>query len=221
VTEISTLPPQWTPIALARDIAPGTAAGAVLDGAEIVVWRDTAGHVRAWEDRCPHRGMKLSFGFVRGDRIACLYHGWEYDGSATCRYIPAHPDLAVPATIRAGRHAVAEASGLVWVAPEGTAGLPPDMPGLTPLRSLFLDVPAAIAMARLAEGGLPGGGDASARHAGPFLRLAQGGLSVLVAHHAPGPGSCALHLLVEGDAAPAALVAATACFRDAVEGVEA
>ena len=44
-----------------------------------------------WEDRCPHRGMRLSMGFVRSDRIACLYHGWQYGTDGHCLYIPAHP----------------------------------------------------------------------------------------------------------------------------------
>ena len=52
----------WYPLALAEAIAPGTSAGAVLKGMEIVVWRNSAGLPRAWEDRCPHRGMKMSFG---------------------------------------------------------------------------------------------------------------------------------------------------------------
>ncbi|MBC7479670.1 MAG: Rieske (2Fe-2S) protein, partial [Pseudorhodobacter sp.] len=56
--------PDWHPLALSASIEPGTSAGAVVDGTEIAVWRDTAGRVYTWEDRCPHRGMKLSFGFV-------------------------------------------------------------------------------------------------------------------------------------------------------------
>jgi nitrite reductase/ring-hydroxylating ferredoxin subunit len=211
------IPPGWTPVALARDIESGTSAGAVLDGAEVVVWRDTAARVHAWEDRCPHRGMKLSFGFVRGDRIACLYHGWEYDGTATCRYIPAHPDLAVPASIRVERYQAAEASGLIWVAAEGAEGAPPEVPGLSPLRSLFVDAPAGDAMARLATEGFPGLGPVSGREQGLFLRFRQGGVAFVVARHAVGPGTCALHVLVEGPADPA-LIPATAAFRRAVEG---
>ncbi len=211
------IPPGWTPVALARDIEAGTSAGVVLDGAEVVVWRDTAGQVHAWEDRCPHRGMKLSFGFVRGDRIACLYHGWEYDGTATCRYIPAHPDLAVPASIRVERYRAAEASGLVWVAAEGETGAPPEVPGLTPLRSLFLDAPAGNALARLSVEGFPGLGPVTGVEQGLFLRFSQGGAVFAVACHAVGPGACALHVLVEGAAEPA-LIPATAAFRRAAEG---
>lgn len=52
------------------------------------------------EDRCPHRGMKMSFA-VRGDHIACLYHGWLRHG----RHLPQDPgpppSFEVPLDLRA------------------------------------------------------------------------------------------------------------------------
>lgn len=132
----------WYPVALSTMIAPGTSAGAVLLGQEIAVWRDSAGHAHAWEDRCPHRGMKLSFGFVRGDRIACLYHGWEYDSDGQCRRIPAHPTLAIPKTICVRTHGTAETGGMIWAAP-GAAGAPPVLDQAAALRSLYIDAPPA------------------------------------------------------------------------------
>lgn len=33
----------WVPVALSSSIEPGTSTGAVVDGAEIVVWRDAKG----------------------------------------------------------------------------------------------------------------------------------------------------------------------------------
>jgi Rieske [2Fe-2S] domain len=35
----------------------------------VVVWRGQDGKVHAWEDWCPHRGMRLSFGFARGKSL--------------------------------------------------------------------------------------------------------------------------------------------------------
>jgi nitrite reductase/ring-hydroxylating ferredoxin subunit len=210
----------WMPVALGPDIGPATSAGAVLDGAEIVVWRDAQGRIHAWEDRCPHRGMKLSFGFVKGDRIACLYHGWEYDGAGQCRYIPAHPDLEVPPTIRTTAWAAAEAAGMVWVAPPGADGPPPGDVAATPVRSLWADVPAAALDAALAAG-LPGlGAVARVAAEGPLRRIEQGGVTVLAGLHPVGPGAAALHLCLAGaaDAAACAAVArAAAALRRAVE----
>ena len=107
--------PGWYPLCLSGDIEPGTSTGTRLFGRELVVWRDHAGASHVWEDRCPHRGMRLSFGFVRGDRIACLYHGWQFDAAGRCRLIPAHPDLKVPPSIMVERYASAERLGIVWV----------------------------------------------------------------------------------------------------------
>ena len=88
--------PGWHAVALAGGVETGTSTGTHLFGEEIVVWRDATGAAHAWEDRCPHRGMRLSMGFVRSDRIACLYHGWQYGTDGHCLYIPAHPEIQVP-----------------------------------------------------------------------------------------------------------------------------
>ena len=101
-------------MALSADLEPGMSAGTRIDGDELVLWRDRSGRARVWEDRCPHRGMRLSFGFVRDDRLACLYHGWQFDGGGRCRLIPAHPALVVPSTIRAATHDCIERLGMIW-----------------------------------------------------------------------------------------------------------
>jgi len=55
----------------------------------IALWRDVEGQVHAIEDRCPHRGARLSMGWNLGDRVACWYHGVEVDGTGTVRDVPA------------------------------------------------------------------------------------------------------------------------------------
>jgi len=55
----------------------------------IVVWRDGQGQVHALEDRCPHRGARLSLGWNLGDRVACWYHGVEVDGRGAVVDVPA------------------------------------------------------------------------------------------------------------------------------------
>lgn len=58
-------------------------------GENIVVWRDRDGSVHALEDRCPHRGARLSKGWNLGNRIACWYHGVETDATGTVVDVPA------------------------------------------------------------------------------------------------------------------------------------
>ncbi len=187
----------WYPVALSTDLRPGTSAGTRLFGAEIVIWRDTAGMAHAWEDRCPHRGMRLSFGFVRGDRLACLYHGWQYDGAGRCRLIPAHPRLEVPETIAATAYPASEGFQLIWVgvgAPAGSPEWPAEAGELLPLRSLYLDRPvAAVRDHLLAMGGRP--------TAGEMLSVEAEGTPVFVAMQPIAAARAALHLLVAGRAA--------------------
>ncbi len=61
-------------------------------GERIVVWRDAEGGVHAMEDRCPHRGARLSMGWNLGDRIACWYHGVETGADGVVRRVPAAAD---------------------------------------------------------------------------------------------------------------------------------
>lgn len=134
----------WFPVALTASVDAGTSAGIRLNGAEIAVWRDAADEIHAFEDRCPHRGMRLSLGFVRKDHIACLYHGWQYDKAGQCRYIPAHPNLEVPKTIAVPVHACIEWTGMIFIRASSGTGQPGpvDLPAqeALPVRSLYLDL---------------------------------------------------------------------------------
>ncbi len=138
--------PVWTPVGLSRSVETGTSSGTLVNGKEYVVWRDSRGRAHIWEDRCPHRGMRLSFGFVRGDHIACLYHGWQYDEAGQCRHIPAHPDLDVPKTIKVATSRTLEAAGMIWHGPDiGEPGQEETalsaMDACTAVHSLFVDCP--------------------------------------------------------------------------------
>ncbi len=217
---LSELP--WSPLALAADIEAGTSAGTVWNGAEIVIWRDSRGSLHAWEDRCPHRGMKLSFGFVRGDRLACLYHGWEFGDDATCRYIPAHPELAVPPTIRVARYKAAEALGMVWVAhPDAAEPSPEDSHAVFGLRSLQIDRSAPEIADLICRVGLPGcGGLNMPERLGPLIRWRQGDLGLIAGLQPMTDASCTLHLGMESDlpgTERAAMISATVALRTLAE----
>jgi hypothetical protein len=99
--------------------------------------------------------MRLSFGFVRGDRIACLYHGWQYDTHGQCRLIPAHPDLDVPPTIRVAAYPCFERLGMLWVYSDAPSETPPDLiveqGDVVPVRSLYIECAPATALQLLAK----------------------------------------------------------------------
>jgi nitrite reductase/ring-hydroxylating ferredoxin subunit len=193
----------WIPVALSSDIEAGTSAGTLVNAEERVVWRDEKGAIHVWEDRCPHRGMRMSFGFVRGDHIACLYHGWRYDTGGQCRYIPAHPDLEVPQTIKVPTFAATERAGIIWMAPEGT-----DMADLTglpetaePVRSLFLHLPTNAAL--LAVTAAPPEGYRPLPSETGIVTLQGNDVTVLIAAQPRDAGRTALHITVTGNTSAA------------------
>ncbi|MBN9364706.1 MULTISPECIES: Rieske 2Fe-2S domain-containing protein [unclassified Devosia] len=138
----------WIPIALGRDVPDGVTRAVIVDGREVMIWRGEDGVAHVWEDRCPHRGMRLSLGFVRSNALNCLYHGWQYGAGANCLRIPAHPDLTVPPTIRANAYAAAETGGMVWMSADG-ASPAPLLPEATPVISLAIEAAPERVLAAL------------------------------------------------------------------------
>lgn len=105
----------WYPIAAETDLPFRHVFHAILLGHELAVWRADDDTVNVWENRCLHRGVRLSIGINQGNELKCQYHGWRYaNGTAACTYIPAHPANAPPRTIRNRTYPVRRAYGLVW-----------------------------------------------------------------------------------------------------------
>lgn len=142
--------PHWTPNGLSHDLPPGVVMHGVCQGQDLAIWRSMSGKIAAWKDRCQHRGMRLSHGFVRGETLSCIYHGWVYGTNGGCVRIPAHPALTPPAVIKAEAFDCAEADGVIWVAVTGTEAAVPDLAGMRPVRSLTVNC------AKLAVPGLSG-----------------------------------------------------------------
>jgi hypothetical protein len=154
--------------------------------------------------------MKLSFGFVRGDHIACLYHGWQYGNNGRCRYIPAHPDLEVPETIRVPSYGLTEQGGMIWTSLNGDPPFPP-MPAearnAVPVRSVYLRCEReAVAFAVEESPFAPfAGGDAvrpAFKTASEGLWVVTGGGDTLLIGVQPvARGRTALHIAIAGEAA--------------------
>ncbi len=64
-------------------------------GENLVVWRDSSRHVHVQEDRCPHRGARLSQGTVFADNITCPYHGVQIDQDGRIALVPALPGCPI------------------------------------------------------------------------------------------------------------------------------
>jgi len=98
-------------------------------GQDLVLWRGPDG-VHAFNDRCPHRGARLSLGRVVDGQLQCAYHGWCFDGAGACRRVPALPGFVPPAGHGVATWQVAEAHGLWWVARDPAKPAPPALPGV-------------------------------------------------------------------------------------------
>ena len=107
----------WHPIASSDDLPFRHVYQGQLLGRELAVWRADDGNVNVWENRCLHRGVRLSIGINEGAELKCQYHGWRYaNRSAGCTYIPAHPADAPARRITNRTYPAHEAFGLVWSA---------------------------------------------------------------------------------------------------------
>ena len=116
---------RWYPVAAADDMPHGHVYRTILGAHDLAIWRGTGGEINIWEDRCPHRGVRLSLGEVMGETLRCAYHAWQFaSGSGACRFIPAQPASKPAAAIRAVVWPVAEAGGLIWTG-QDPQGLPP------------------------------------------------------------------------------------------------
>ena len=144
----------WFPVERSEHIAAGTVVPSMLDGQEIALWRAGDGRLHAWENRCPHRSVRLTLGFVADDQLVCRYHGWRYGADGRCTHVPSTPTLAPPPAACVRAYACREASGVVWVSlAQLPAGYPPVLVDLEACRSFTVDVSLDEAAAGLARMG--------------------------------------------------------------------
>jgi nitrite reductase/ring-hydroxylating ferredoxin subunit len=157
------------PVSLSGGVEPGARTGTSVNGQPVVLWRGQDGTARAWTDRCPHRGMRLSFGYVRRNTLTCIYHGWSFgdadsatgggvtdgvSGGGRCLAVPAHPGLTPSASAAVPALPVAEALGMIWVGAGPADSEPPaaarDLQGVYPVRSVTVHATAAALLAAFA-----------------------------------------------------------------------
>jgi phenylpropionate dioxygenase-like ring-hydroxylating dioxygenase large terminal subunit len=104
----------WHPVTACEAVVDAPLSATLL-GEDLVLWRDPAGAVHAWPDRCPHRGARRSLGRVENGHLECPYHGWQFEASGRCVHVPALPAFQPPASHCVPAFDVQEKHGLVWV----------------------------------------------------------------------------------------------------------
>ncbi|CAN6476346.1 unnamed protein product [Victoria cruziana] len=113
----------WYPVAPVCDLDRRAPHAKKVIGLDVVVWWDREdGKWQVFDDLCPHRLAPLSEGRIdRNGRLQCVYHGWCFDGSGSCKYIPQAPQDGPP--VHTSKRACAfaypsiEQNGIVWFWP--------------------------------------------------------------------------------------------------------
>lgn len=169
---------QWFPVAAGGDLPFRHVYHAELLGQELAVWRADDGYVNAWENRCLHRGVRLTLGNNLGDALKCQYHGWTYASRTSgCTYIPAHPENAPARLICNKVFPAVERYGLVWSRLEGDDSMDAiaELEGTSPLA--LRGIPVKVSAARVVDALA---GDGAERLSDFMLRLRDIGLVLLV-----------------------------------------
>ena len=106
----------WHVVALADQVKVNQPQQVHLLGETITLWR-TEETLVACQDRCPHRGVSLSKGWIDKGVLVCPYHAMSFDSRGHCTRVPA--DLKIqsfPQTANLRTYKVEEKYGFVWVA---------------------------------------------------------------------------------------------------------
>lgn len=111
----------WYPVAWSHQLKAGQVIPVTIWQKPIALYRDTAGNVHAMENACPHKGVELHRGEVKGDRLVCPYHGWEFDAAGQCVNIPYFPTGQKLPCAQARSYPTSEKYGIVWVFPGDAA----------------------------------------------------------------------------------------------------
>lgn len=134
---VSSIPKTWYPLCTSAQVQkPGSIQRSQVDDVGFCVYRDHSGIVRCVSDVCPHRGAPLSMGKVVDDRIACPYHGFQFDRFGILRFIPSDPGCSTgqcpscPSQPILPVYTIRERGGFVWVYydPKGEEAGTPTLP---------------------------------------------------------------------------------------------
>ncbi|XP_050216872.1 protochlorophyllide-dependent translocon component 52, chloroplastic-like [Mercurialis annua] len=89
---------QWYPIMPVCDLDKRVPHAKTVMGVDVVVWWDkNESSWNVFDDACPHRLAPLSEGRIdQWGRLQCVYHGWCFNGSGDCKFIPQAPPDGPP-----------------------------------------------------------------------------------------------------------------------------
>lgn len=103
----------WQPVALSTDLVRGRAKRIKILGEHYTLYRGEGGDPHLTQDRCPHRGTSLAYGWVEDNCIRCRYHGWKFDGNGSGVEFPAET-ASYESRIKIETHPVRDYLGVLF-----------------------------------------------------------------------------------------------------------
>jgi 5,5'-dehydrodivanillate O-demethylase oxygenase subunit len=79
----------WIAVHRSEDLEAGKAKAIRIMSEDYTLYRGESGRAQVLDYRCPHRGAQMYLGWVEGDDIRCIYHGWKFAPSGQCNEQPA------------------------------------------------------------------------------------------------------------------------------------
>jgi 5,5'-dehydrodivanillate O-demethylase len=122
----------WMAVGRSQDLQKGTAKPIRIMSVDYALYRGESGRAQVIDYRCAHRGAQMHLGWVEGDDIRCIYHGWKYDCTGQCVEQPAE-DSSFASKVKMGSYPTREYMGLIFAYfGEGAPPLFPPYPGESP-----------------------------------------------------------------------------------------
>ena len=103
----------WYVAAWAHELIDGKLLARTILEQPLVLYKGDSGRAVALDDRCCHRGARLSNGRLEGDCVRCMYHGLKFDGSGACVQIPGQD--VIPRGMGVRSYPIVERDSLVWI----------------------------------------------------------------------------------------------------------
>ncbi len=92
-----------------------------INGIPIVLFRGKDQKVGALLDRCPHRNIPMSNGWVENDNLVCRFHGWHFDTEGVCTKVAQMKVLDQDYSRNAVSFTPVEKDGFIYVYCNNTA----------------------------------------------------------------------------------------------------
>jgi 5,5'-dehydrodivanillate O-demethylase len=103
----------WQPVARSDQIEAGRARPIKVMGEDLTLYRGTTGKTHLIGGVCAHRRTVLHTGWIEGDELRCMYHGWKYDSAGQCTEMPAEND-SLRKSVRIAGYPTNEYHGLIF-----------------------------------------------------------------------------------------------------------